>query len=154
MKRTFSHHLILSFLTVFILLPACTDTVKAPASAVAPPSAEKTCMDKIIASDEVLGKTRNHACEKIPLAKTIRHYADGMEKLDFSGCPKAFAEGFKKHIAAWQAMIPLMEKYPDVRGEMHDLFDAFEKGEDAEMFKPLLKAIWDTWGEVETAMKE
>ncbi len=51
-------------------------------------------------------------------------------------------------------MIPLAETHPELRGEMHVLFDKLEKCADAETFKPLLKAIWDTWAEIETAMKE
>lgn len=37
---------------------------------------------------------------------------------------------------------------------MHILFEGFGKGKDANTFKPLLKAVWDTWGEIEVAMKE
>jgi hypothetical protein len=75
-----------------------------------------------------------------------------MKKLDFQGCPPDFTVAFEKHRQAWNDMIPLVKKYPDLRGEMHVLFDQLEKGEDAERFKLLLKNVWDTWGEVEEAM--
>lgn len=50
-------------------------------------------------------------------------------------------------------MIPFVEKHPELRGEMHDLFDEVENSKDTNEFKPLLKEIWDTWGAVEVAMK-
>mgnify|MGYP007073270431 CR=1 FL=1 len=119
----------------------------------ATPNPDPNCIQRIIDADNVLGKTRNHACETISMAETIQNYADGMAKLDFRGCPPDFAKAFERHRQAWIDMIPLVEKYPDMRGEMHVLFDQLEKGPDAETFKPLLKAIWDTWAEVEAAMK-
>ncbi len=112
------------------------------------------CMKKIIAMDDSLGTIRNHACETVSLAETIRNYAASLQKLDFSSCPPSFATAFEKHRQAWLAMIPLAEKYPKLRGEMHDLFDQLKAGEDAAVFGPLLDAIWATWAEVELAMKQ
>ncbi|MBV6442974.1 MAG: hypothetical protein EPGJADBJ_04701 [Saprospiraceae bacterium] len=62
--------------------------------------------------------------------------------------------GSEKHRQVWLDMIPPMEKYHDRRGEMHILFVGLEKGKDADTFKPLLKVVLDTWGEIEAAMKE
>lgn len=114
---------------------------------------DKSCIEKIIAQDEVIGKTRNHACETISLSETIHQYVKGMDSFDYSDCPTDFKEAFEKHKEAWIAMIQVTDNYPDLRGEMHDLFDELEKGADAELFKSLLKNIWDTWGEVEKAME-
>lgn len=111
------------------------------------------CIDSVIALDDSLGKVRNHACERISLAQTIKEYTAGMAQFDYQNCPKDFTEAFKKHREAWLAMIPLVEKYPDLRGEMHDLFDQIEIGEHSEEFEPLLESIWSTWAEVEEAMK-
>ena len=112
------------------------------------------CIDQILAADDELGSIRNHACEKIDLAETIQDYIKGLASLDYSNCPEKFTAAFDRHRKAWEAMLPLVGKYPDLRGEMHDLFDELEAGEDAETFKPLLKGIWDTWKEVEDAKKE
>lgn len=111
------------------------------------------CIQRVIALDDSMGRVRNHACETISLAQTVQNYADGMKQADFRNCPPAFADAFERHRQAWINLIPVMEKYPDMRGEMHILFNHLEIGKDAASFNPLLKAVWDTWAEVETAMK-
>ena len=113
----------------------------------------QTCIEKIIALDDSLGTIRNHACKTISLSETIKQYTAGMNQFDFQTCPEAFTVAFKKHIAAWTDMLVVTNQYPELRGEMHDLFDQLEVGEQAELFKSLLKSIWDTWAEVEQAMK-
>lgn len=117
-------------------------------------SGAKPCMDQVIALDDSLGKVRNHACKTISLSETIRQYAAGMEKANYASCPPAFVTAFNKHREAWLAVLPVADKYPDLRGEMHDLFKKLETGKDADTFKPLVKAIWGTWAEVEQAVKE
>jgi hypothetical protein len=107
----------------------------------------------IIAQDDSLGVVRNHACETIPLAQTIRDYTEALAGLDYSDCPENFTSAFASHRQAWEQLIPFAEQYPDLRGEMHDLFDQLEKGPDAERFKPLVERIWETWREVEKAME-
>ena len=114
---------------------------------------ESSCIEKIIAADSQLGKIRNHACEKQSLSLTISEYIAALKKLDYSGCPEAFVKAFNRHQQAWLDMIPVTDKYPELRGEMHDLFDIIERASDAETFKIRLKGIWDTWAEVEAAMK-
>jgi hypothetical protein len=76
-----------------------------------------------------------------------------MVSLSFANCPKGFTEAFEKHRQAWLDLIPFVKNYPELRGEMHVLFDEFEKGPEAAKFEPLVKKIWDTWYEVENAMK-
>ena len=134
---------------------ACNTSSPKPPQSPNPTTTSKaaSCIEYIIAQDGSLGGIRNHACEKISLAQTIRQYADAIEQLDYTNCPPAFEAAFTNHIRAWREMIPLVEKYPELRGEMHDLFDELEKGKDTDEFKPLLKSIWDTWGEVEKAME-
>lgn len=109
----------------------------------------KACLDRVMAQDDSLGKARNHACETISLSETIKQYVSGLENIDYSNCPEAFVNAFKAHREAWTAMMEVTDKYPDLRGEMHDLFDELEKSEDADTFKSLLKPIWDTWALVE-----
>lgn len=50
-------------------------------------------------------------------------------------------------------MLEITNKYPELRGEMHNLFDQLEKGNDAAEFKRYLKQIWDTWAEIEKFIK-
>ena len=111
------------------------------------------CMTEAIALDDSLGRVRNHACETVSLSQSIRQYANAISAIDFFGCPEALSAGFKKHAAAWLALLPVTDQYPNLRGEMHVLFKQLESGRHAEQFKPLLKAVWDTWGEIEEAMK-
>lgn len=115
---------------------------------------EKTCINKVIAQDDALGKIRNHSCETISLSETIRNYTNGIEKINFEDCPKGFTKAFKEHKNAWIEILVITNKYPNLRGEMHQLFDELGKGEDKESFKPLLDAIWTTWAKVEKSMKK
>lgn len=136
-----------------LLLFSCGQSVKMTEKTV---QAQKPndCMAQVIALDDSLGKVRNRACQTISLSETIRQYADGMEKISYRGCPSDFTEAFRKHREAWLALIPVTDQYPGLRGEMHVLFKQLESGEHAERFKPLVKTVWDTWAEVEAAMKK
>ncbi|GJM34220.1 MAG: hypothetical protein DHS20C18_32210 [Saprospiraceae bacterium] len=115
---------------------------------------ERECINQVIALDDSLGKVRNYACETISLSETIQHYVDGMHQLNYRHCSKAFSTAFKKHRDTWVAMLAVTDHYPDLRGEMHVLFDQLETSDHADEFKSLLQTIWDTWAEVEAAMKE
>ncbi|MFN0014901.1 MAG: YybH family protein [Saprospiraceae bacterium] len=108
------------------------------------------CMGDALALDDSLGRVRNHACKTISLSQTIRQYATAIEKIGV-GCPDAFAAGFKKHAAAWIALLPVTDRHPDLRGEMHLLFKQLESGQGGEVFKSLVKTVWDTWAEIEAA---
>ncbi len=134
-----------------ILIVSCTPNNSKSADKLSP---EQACIQNVLMLDDSIGAVRNHACETISIAETIRDYVAGMQSADFSNCPDVFKNAFEDHRQAWLNMIPLVEKYPTMRGEMHDLFDELEKGEDATEFEPLLKAIWDTWAEVEKAKEE
>jgi hypothetical protein len=116
--------------------------------------AASACIERVIAMDDSLGTVRNHACEQISLSETIQQYVQSLEKVDFQNCPSAFTTAFQRHLEAWTQMITVTDHYPDLRGEMHDLFDIIEQGEYQAEFKPRLAAIWDTWSEVERAMGE
>lgn len=107
------------------------------------------CVKEVFAQDDSLGSVRNHACETIPLSQTIVNYTSALKKLDFQHCPEEFEKAFKAHWIAWENMISVVDKYPDMRGEMHDLFDQIELSPDSSSFKLSLKAIWDTWAVVE-----
>lgn len=133
-----------------VLLATCGPTSQPNA---ATPTAEASCMRQILAADDSLGSIRNQTCETRPLASTIQQYTAGMAALDFSDCPPAFTEAFRAHQAAWAAMVPVVERYPDWRGEMHALFDSLAHSADSAVFHIRLAAIWETWGQVEEAMR-
>jgi hypothetical protein len=107
----------------------------------------------VIAQDDSLGVVRNHASETQSLAEAIRDYTDALANLDYSQCPEEFTTAFERHRKAWAKLIPFVEKYPDLRGEMHDLFDQLEKGPEAATFKPLVDDVRVTWQEVEKTME-
>ena len=123
----------------------------ADANTAASNESEQDCIDAILREDTALGDTRNHACETASLADAIQQYVDALSALDYEGCPREFSKAFEAHIDAWAAMKTFTEQFADMRGEMHDLFYKLERGEQAEEFKPLLKAIWDTWAPIQTA---
>ncbi|MTB50701.1 hypothetical protein [Lewinella sp. W8] len=115
--------------------------------------ADLPCTARILERDAELGKIRNHATEQTALSKVITDYADGLAALDFSECPEAFTRGFAAHIAAWRATTSVTDRYPELRGEMHDVFAIIEHGKDSTEFKALVTDVWATWAEVEAATK-
>lgn len=139
-----------SFLILLIAALGCSDSSRKNISA----DAKNECIAGIMAVDDSLGKIRNHACERISMSQTITQYADAMEKFDFRNCPVEYAIAYEKHRKAWIDILAVTDKYPDLRGEMHVLFKQLEQSKDSDEFKPLLKSVWDTWAEVETAMKD
>jgi hypothetical protein len=114
---------------------------------------EKECIDSVIRLDDSLGTIRNHACEKVALSISIKNYAEGIEKLNFKNCPAGFVKAFDIHRKAWIDMLKVTDRYPAMRGEMHDLFDQLEKTGDSVEFKMHLKMIWDTWAVIEKYIK-
>lgn len=114
---------------------------------------ENDCIKHVIATDSNFGKIRNHACEQQSLSETIEEYANNLNKIDFSNCPKSFTKAFHEHIKTWEALLPIVKKHPNLRGEMHDLFKIIEKGNDAEVFKKLVQDIWSTWAIIEQEME-
>lgn len=130
---------------MFVTMTSCKKT-NSPAKA-------SNCTERILKIDDSLGSVRNHACENKSLSKTIGDYATVLSNLDFTNCPANFKNAFKKHEIAWQDMIHVTKNYPDLRGELHDLFDQIEAGPDSLEFKNRLKLIWDTWAKIEEAAK-
>jgi hypothetical protein len=118
-----------------------------------PSSRERDCMERVIALDSEYGDIRNHESETSSLSETILNYVTSMEGYNFKDCPEAFRLAFRNHRNAWNAIRPIADTYPDLRGEMHELFKVIEEGDRGEIFKEKLKNIWDTWAEVEAAMK-
>lgn len=114
---------------------------------------EKECINKILDADSKLGKERNVLCKTVSLSETIKTYVAGMKTLDFENCPQDFTKAFNSHIEAWNAMIPVTDNYPNLRGEMHDLFKEIEKSNDSIVFTKKLSSIWDTWAIVEERIK-
>ncbi len=115
---------------------------------------EKSCIDRVISADNALGSARNHNCEVMSLSETIKLYTDGIDKIDFKDCPADFTKAFDDHKKAWVEMLTITDKYPDLRGEMHDLFKILEEGKDKASFDPLLATIWSTWADVEKSMEQ
>lgn len=105
-----------------------------------------------MALDDSLGSVRNHACETMSLSAAIRQYTGALVNPDFDTCPGPFIRAFQKHREAWLDVTEVTDNYPGLRGEMHDLFDIIGAGKDGGRFQRLIKAIWDTWEEVEEAM--
>jgi len=113
---------------------------------------ENPCIKNIIAQDELLGKVRNNICKTQSLSKAISDYTQGMRHLILVGCPQEFNDAFETHIVAWENMIPIADKYPEERGEMHDIFDRIKAKSDKD-FDDQLQSIWDSWAQVEKQFK-
>lgn len=110
---------------------------------------ENNCIEKVLDKDSSLGRIRNHESEELSLSNTITNYVNGLRKINFKHCPSEFTQAFDKHIQAWIRMTTVTDKYPELRGEMHDLFKQIEIGSDSLEFKKRLDEIWNTWDEIE-----
>lgn len=153
MRKLSSYRLAL-LIMVIVLISACKNTTPKNEEPIAVGLSidAQNCMEQVIATDASFGEIRNHACETISLSETIKEYTAEIETYDFQDCPEAFTVAFKKHQSAWKEMLSVTDAYPDLRGEMHELFKIMETGNHAEAFGATLQKIQDTWTEVENAM--
>lgn len=115
--------------------------------------AEKKSMDRVIAIDDSIGKIRNKECRTLSLSQTITNYTEKMKQINMEGCPKEFSKSFDQHITSWNNLLQVTDKYPQLRGEMHDLFQKLEKSQDSAVFKKLKNDVWDTWDLIEVTTK-
>lgn len=146
--------LIGSIMICLLTLYSCQNAKSTPAeNTQSQINVQITCIERVIAKDGALGKIRNIACKDIPLSQAITNYTNAMGQLDYSGCPNSFKKAFIEHRNAWMGMTIVTDHYPDLRGDMHTLFDSLAKGEHASQFKYHLQGIWDTWEAVESASK-
>jgi hypothetical protein len=107
------------------------------------------CIDRVLMLDDSLGTIRNHECERISLSRTIENYVNGLRAINFDGCPKEFKQAFDAHIQAWINVTETTDNYPDLRGEMHQLFDKLGQSPDSGAFNKQVAEIWSTWGNIE-----
>jgi hypothetical protein len=139
-----------AILLLMTLLTACNSAAEEKQPRVIAPSVEKlSCVEQILLMDDSLGTVRNHACEKISLSESIDNYVQGFESLDYEACPQFFRHAFGQHLDAWKDMMPITNKHPELRGEMHELFDQLKESADSAVFNRKLKKIQDTWTLVE-----
>ena len=106
------------------------------------------CIRYILSQDDSLGKIRNEASFIMPLSASIHNYTSDLQALNYKLCPTDFTIAFNNHIKAWQEMIPTVDPYSEMRGEMHYLFKEIENL-DPDQFNLALENIWDTWDVVE-----
>ena len=110
---------------------------------------EIDCIQRILEQDALLGEIRNHPSDSLPLKDVILNYARALEALDYDNCPHDFRYAFMTHIKAWKDMMPVVDQYPNLRGEMHDLFSHLSDSNHKDLFNQNLNAIWRTWENVE-----
>jgi len=111
-----------------------------------------TAIHDMLALDGELAVDRNHDSESVTIAEAIRRYVAGIDSADFSACPIDFREAFLWHRNVWEESIPFFERFPDLRGEMHLLFDEIRgRGAETQVELERIEAsIWDSWLEVES----
>ncbi len=143
------------FITGFFILVGCKEKQrhKSPAHTASADS-YKNCIETILKKDDSLGTLRNHGSETVSLSETIKNYSKALKRLDFSSCPEGFSKAFDEHISAWNQMLSVTDKYPDLRGELHDIFDQIKTTPDSMVFETRLKAIWDTWESIDSIKKK
>jgi uncharacterized protein YaaN involved in tellurite resistance len=112
------------------------------------------CIESILNRDSEFGKIRNHSSEQISLSETIDNYTNSIKFLDYSNCPDKFKIAFHEHIEAWMNIKRVSDKYPELRGELHEIFSELEKNKDSLEFKSLEIKLFDTWKVVEEITKK
>jgi hypothetical protein len=115
---------------------------------------KRNCFKKVFEKDSIFGNIRNHASETMPISKAITNYSVNLKSLDYSHCPEEFESAFQKHIEAWLNFREVSDKYPSLRGELHDIFSIIEKGKDSTEFRSRLKQILETWKMVKQISNE
>ena len=136
-------------LVACLVLAACASSIPSKSSRAA------AAIRAVLEEDTRLGGVRNHAPESMPLAEAVGAYVRSLDAIDFGECPADFTAAFERHRDAWQESIPYLEEYPELRGEIHDLFDEIRAvSADARMrIESIEKGIWDTWAEVEATVE-
>ena len=108
-------------------------------------------IDKILEQDTELGTIRNNQPYQIPLHQAVKNYCNSLRQLDYSKTPEVFSLAFIKHVEAWEAAIPEFEKFSELRGELHEIFEKIKP--QSEDFLKLESAIWSSWADIESVVK-
>jgi len=133
-------------LLIIILLLGCKPTTEKQKSAdIAVDKEAMACVKMVFEKDSILGEIRNHSSKNISLSETINDYTKELESMNFTNCPEKFKSSFNAHIMAWRHLRSVTDKYPAMRGELHDIFASIEKSGDSTEFKALVQEVWDTW---------
>lgn len=113
-------------------------------------------MARVLEEDAQLGATRNHASETGPIAEAIRRYVAGLDALDVSDCPEAFVHALGRHRSAWEQSVAFFEQFPELRGELHDVFEMIRTRDEASSagLEAAEAGIWSTWAEVEAVVEK
>lgn len=121
----------------------------------APAASADPAVSAVLAADAAAGRARNHAPETGPVAEAVRDYVAAMDAIELAATPPAFRVAFERHRDAWAALAPYLDRFPEERGEMHDVFDRLadpSRNPDAATFETLVAEVWATWDEVEASM--
>ena len=113
-----------------------------------------SCIESVFNTDSILGINRNHDSETISLSEAITRYVDAFDSISFDDCPLVLKQSFSDHLEAWRNMLEVTDNYPNLRGEMHNLFDQLDAGQDSLRFRTLLAQVWSTWSGVESHLSE
>ena len=116
------------------------------------PPPEIGCMASVIKADERLALARNAAPREMPIGDAVRAYLEAFESLDMSECPPPFREAIRRHLGAWRETLPWLDAYPELRGELHEVFDVIGRDERNAEFRAAVGQIIQTWSQVEQAM--
>ena len=137
-------------LAIAVILAACTET----SVRVSPAPDYAEAIRAVIEQDHQLGTARNNASNNAPIARAVAKYVAGLDALDLHRCPADFVVALKRHRDAWHDSIEFFDQYAELRGELHDVFDAIRaKGETHRTMLAAIEAdLWGTWEEVEKVM--
>jgi len=109
-----------------------------------------SCWTRVYETDSILSIKRNEDCKRMPLAAAIGHYLDEAKKITYEDCSLSFKESFLAHLQAWEKLKPIADKYPLLRGELHEVFGLIQRTSDSALFNQYVNDIHETWKHVES----
>jgi hypothetical protein len=77
---------------------------------------------EVLAKDQA-ASTRFRREEKDDRLDAVRRYCQALRRIDLRQCPNDFQEAFLKHIYAWEELVPLLEKFDGLTGDLMSLFE-------------------------------
>lgn len=110
----------------------------------------------VIEQDSRLGKLRNHFSEDAPVARAVEEYVAGLDALDLEHCPPDFVRALHRHRDAWHGSIAFFEEFPNLRGEIHDVFEMIRARDHSSRarLEAVEAEILSTWVAVQNSMSQ
>ncbi|GAB5400162.1 MAG: hypothetical protein Aureis2KO_17470 [Aureisphaera sp.] len=110
----------------------------------------QACIHGALQAKAMLYAIYGNRTTKAPLSVAISSYINELEKIErLPSCPMPFKVTFKQYVTSWKSLIPIVEKYPEMRGSMRELLKELEQSPDSTAIKNRMRIIEANWRNVE-----